>query len=115
MDYFEKQTCDDVIIEKVNLHRATMMEASTMKARLLENISVGQKKIVVDISQCNFIDSTFFGALVFSLKRIRSNEGEIKLIVKPASNSEEIINLSNVRNIFDIYTSMEDALNDYKL
>lgn len=114
MDYFENQKYDDIIIEKVNLHKATMMEASIMKARLLESISLKQKKIIVDISQCNFIDSTFFGALVFALKRVRANRGDIKLVIRSASNSEGIINLSSVRTIFNIYTSVEDAVKDYK-
>lgn len=111
MDYFEKQTASDVVIEKIKLARATLMEAGTIKARLLENINLKQKKIILDISECSFIDSTFFGALVFSLKKIREIGGDIKLVT-PASSigTEGVLNISNVQNIFNIYPSVEDAL-----
>jgi anti-anti-sigma factor len=114
VDYFEKYTAGDVVIEKIKLSRATLMEAGTMKARLLENINLKQNKIILDISECIFIDSTFYGALAFSLKKIREIGGDIKLVTPAFSiGTEGILNISNVQNIFDVYTSVEDALQAY--
>ena len=109
---FEKQLSGDVLIEKVNLVRATFVEASIMKKRLLDDINLSKKKIIVDISKCDFIDSTFLGALVVSLKRTRGIGGVIKLVT--ASFTGGIINLAGYQRIFENYLSVEDALNSFR-
>ena len=109
---FEKQLSGDVLIEKVNLVRATFVEASIMKKRLLDDIHLSKKKIIVDISKCDFIDSTFLGALVVSLKRTRATGGVIKLVT--ASFTGGIINLAGYQRIFENYLSVEDALNSFR-
>ena len=109
---FEKQLSGDVLIEKVNLVRATFVEASIMKKRLLDDINLSKKKIIVDISKCDFIDSSFLGALVISLKRTRETGGVIKLVT--ASFTGGIINLAGYQRIFENYLSVEDALNSFR-
>ncbi|RKY95692.1 MAG: hypothetical protein DRQ13_06760 [Ignavibacteriae bacterium] len=109
---FEKQLSGDVLIEKVNLVRATFVEASIIKKRLLDDINLSKKKIIVDISKCDFIDSTFLGALVVSLKRTRATGGVIKLVT--ASFTGGIINLGGYQRIFENYLSVEDALNSFR-
>ncbi len=105
---FEKQLSGDVLIEKVNLVRATFVEASIMKKRLLDDINLSKKKIIVDISKCDFIDSSFLGALVVSLKRTRATGGVIKLVT--ASFTGGIINLVGYQRLFESYLTVEDAL-----
>ena len=109
---FEKQLSGDVLIEKVNLVRATFVEASIMKKRLLDDINLSKKKIIVDISKCDFIDSSFLGALVISLKRTRETGGVIKLVT--ASFTGGIINLTGYQRIFENYLSVEDALYSFR-
>ena len=109
---FEKQLSGDILIEKVNLVRATFVEASIMKKRLLDDINLSKKKIIVDISKCDFIDSSFLGALVISLKRTRETGGVIKLVT--ASFTGGIINLAGYQRIFENYLSVEDALNSFR-
>ncbi len=60
--FFIKEEHNDVIVEVVDLTRATLSEADEFKQRLTENIENGYKKIVVDLSDCEFIDSTFLGS-----------------------------------------------------
>ena len=115
MENFEKQLSGEVLIEKVNLLRATMVEANIMKKRLFEDIHLYNKKIIVDISVCDFIDSTFLGALVVSLKRTRKTGGDIKLVITSSSFAEGIVDNSGILRIFEIYTSAKDALKSYRL
>jgi len=109
---FEKQLSGDVLIEKVNLLRATIMEASIMKKRLFEDIQLNNKNIIVDISKCNFIDSTFLGALVVSLKRTRETGGDIKIVIA-SSFAKETINIIGFLKVFENYSSVEDALKSF--
>ena len=113
MEDFEKQLLGDVLIEKVNLLRASHMEASIMKSRLFEDIQLNNKKIIIDISKCTFIDSAFLGVLVVSLKKATKTGGDIKLVIADPSVTEGVLNISGVQRVFEHYTSVEDALNSF--
>ncbi|TDJ54514.1 MAG: anti-sigma factor antagonist [Ignavibacteria bacterium] len=115
MEDFEKQLRGDVLIEKVNLLKATIMEANIIKTRLFEDILLNNKKIIVDISNCDFIDSTFLGVLVASLKRTIEIGGDIKIAIASSSFAEGIVNNSGILRVFEIYTSVEDALESFRL
>ena len=114
MEDFEKQLSGDILIEKVNLQRATLVEASTMKKRLFDDIKLNNKKIIVDISKCDFIDSTFLGVLVASLTRTIEIGGDIKIVIASSSLAEGIVNNSGILRVFEIYTSVEDALESFR-
>ena len=109
---FEKQLLGDVLIEKVNLLRASHKEASIMKSRLFEDIQLNIKKIIIDISKCDFIDSSFLGALVVSLKRTRETGGDIK-VVMDSSVLKKIPNITGFQKVFENYSSVEDALKSF--
>ena len=104
MENFEKKLSGDVLIERVNILRATNVEASIMKSRLFEDIKSNKKNIIVDIRKCDFIDSTFLGALVVSLK----------LVITPSSFAEGIVDNSGILRVFEIYTSVKDALKSFR-
>ncbi len=110
---FEKQLSGEVVIEKVNLLRATTVEASIMKKRLFDNIHLSKNKIIVDISRCDFVDSSFLGALVISLKRTRETGGNIK-IVTGSSIVKETLHITGFLRVFENYSSVEDALKSYR-
>jgi anti-anti-sigma factor len=113
MSDFEKQVSGDVLTEKVNLLRATTKEASIMKKRLLEDIHLNKKKIIVDISKCDFIDSSFLGELVVSLKRTRETGGDIKIVIG-SSVVKETLSITGFLRVFENYSSVEDALKSFR-
>ncbi len=58
---FELLTVKGVRFVVVNLSRATLNEAKILKSIIEKEIIIGVRKLAVDISQCEFIDSTFIG------------------------------------------------------
>ncbi len=112
MEDFEKIVIKDVFIEKVNLTRATYKEASELKKILDEDIEKKFRKVVVDLSQCEFIDSTFLGVLVLSLKKISMISGEIRL-VKPKSVVRALMEKSGTLNIFNAYDTLDEAVESF--
>jgi len=48
MEDFEKQLFDDILIEKVNLPSATLIEASIMKKRLSEHIHLNMQTYLTE-------------------------------------------------------------------
>jgi anti-anti-sigma factor len=111
---FELLHINDLVIEIVNLSRATYKEASQLKKNLDELIKDNQKKIIVDLSQCEFIDSTFLGVLVLSLKSSAKIGGDIRL-VKPAEVVKTLMEKAGTLNVFNLYYSLDEAIRSYEV
>ena len=114
MEDFEKQLFGDILIEKINLVRASSNEASIMKRRLFEDIQLNNKKIIVYISKNTFIDSSFIGALVVSLNKIRETGGDIKIVISSSSFTGGIINSIGFLRVFELYASLKDAIKSFR-
>ena len=80
MEGITQEIRDDVIINKVNLSRATVNEASELKNLLDEQISAGHSKIVVDLSQCTHLDTVLVGRLVATHKKLLAKGDELYIV-----------------------------------
>jgi len=67
---------------------------------------------VVDISQCEFIDSTFLGAIVFTLKQIAKVGGDLR-IVKSERLAGPFMKKLGTLKIFNVSNSVEAAIDSY--
>ncbi|MEO8231555.1 MAG: STAS domain-containing protein [Ignavibacteriota bacterium] len=109
MEEFQRQIAKGFIIERVNLTQATIAEAVKFKKHLETDISLGYKIIIIDLSNCNSLDSAFIGVLVVTLKQLMRLGGSIK-IVKPGMFSESMLNLTGTIEIFELYDSLDCAI-----
>ena len=112
MENFNKNVIADVTVETVNLTRATIENAGTFKNIINGDISNGVRKMVIDLSYCEFMDSTFIGVLVIALKEIRKLNGELR-IVRPYSIAHSILETTNTLRIFDLYDTLEEATKSF--
>ncbi|HEY6625821.1 MAG TPA: STAS domain-containing protein [Ignavibacteriaceae bacterium] len=100
------------ILFKVNLLRATIKEAEVFKNMLMKDIDSGNNKLVIDLSFCEFIDSTFLGTIVISLKRVTTLGGDIKLVgFQPAVRS--MLELTRISKVFETFESTDEALSSF--
>ena len=112
MEDYEQKIEKDVVIEVVNLTRATWKEANEFKQILQEDIDKKFRKLVVDINQCEFLDSTFLGVLVFAKKSVNKIGGELK-IVEPTSVFKTLREKTGTLKVFDSYKTIDEALNSF--
>ena len=109
---FDKTKNNNVVVLKVNLVRATLKEAEEFKNQLMQEIRTGNKKIVVDLSICEFIDSTFLGSLVVALKKVTSSDGDLRLVgFKPAVSS--MFELTRMYRVFESFKTKEEAVKSF--
>ena len=109
---FIREKYDNIIVEVVNLTRATLKEAEEFKQTLTQDIEMGARKIVVDLNECEFIDSTFLGALVVSLKKITNLGGDLRLVgFQPAVHS--MFELTRMYRVFEAYKTKEEAVESF--
>ena len=111
MDFFQEKH-GVVIVEVVNLTRATLKEADGFKQILLKDIEIGWRKIVVDLTDCEFVDSTFLGALVVSLKRITGLGGDLKLVGFQSA-VESMFQLTRLYRVFETFPTRDEAVKSF--
>lgn len=110
---FSKEIIEGILIETVNLTRATLKEAEEFKQILTQEINSGWKNIIVDLSDCEFIDSTFLGALVVSLKKVTALGGDLKLIgFQPGVHS--MFELTRMYRVFESFKTRDEAIASFK-
>ena len=113
MKNIEKIYIDDILILVVNLTRAILNEAIPFRKLAEEEINSGHSKLVIDLSECDYIDSTFFGVIV-KVSRMLSDIGSKLKVVKPAIVGEYIFIHTNTHKLFDKYNTREDAIKSFK-
>ena len=113
MENFEKIYLDDILVIVVNLTRAILNEAIPFKKLVEDEINTGHTKIVIDLSQCDYIDSTFFGVIV-KVSKLLIDMGYKLKVVKPAIVGEYIFIHTNTDHLFDKYKTRDDAVKSFK-
>jgi anti-sigma B factor antagonist len=94
--------------------RVDLQVAGEFRTALLQLIDGGQRRVVVDMSDVHFVDSSGLGALVSALKTIKllKGDGDIRLanVQPPVVALLEIIRLHRV---FASYPSVEQAVHSF--
>lgn len=108
MDY-KTESFGEITVVSVFLQRATLKNAAGFKEYVLHLISSGSTKIIIDLSICEYIDSTFLGALVASLKKAASLNGDLRLVYSSKA-STLIFDMTSMNKVFKIYHELDEAL-----
>ena len=106
---FSQEEHGHIIVEVVNLQNATLVQAADFKKILFQDIETGWRKIIIDLTECEFVDSTFLGTLVISLKKITTLGGDLQLVgIQPEVKT--MFQLTRMDRIFDIFETKEEAI-----
>jgi anti-sigma B factor antagonist len=82
--------------------------APRLKEVLDEHVAAG-KRLILDLSDVHFIDSTALGVLVGTLQQSQSNAGEFRLVVGDPF-LLKIFRITGFDGIFPIFPIVSDAL-----
>ncbi len=82
---------------------------SEIKEVLFDIIEKGNRKLIMDMSKVEYIDSSGLGVLVSVLKKVKVSEGKLVLI-SPKSSVKQILSLTNLDKVFNIQDTLENAV-----
>ncbi len=109
---FSTDVVNGLLVVKVEIPRATVEIAGEFKNELIKHIEIGNIKVVVDLSNAEFVDSSFLGALVTGLKRSRMSGGDLRIVgLQPSVRS--MFELTRLYRIFTIFDRTEDAIDSF--
>ena len=106
---FKKERHENILIEIIKAKELDFGKTMHFKDVLDEDITEGYKNILVDLSECDSIDSYFLGMLVQANKMLELNNGHLKIIGLNAL-SDNIIIFSGFKKIFHVFNSKKSAI-----
>ena len=98
----------DVLIVRPLERRIDAATATEFKEKMSEWIGAGNRRIVLNLSEVDFIDSSGLGAIVSSLKKI-GNDGDL-VICSVRETVMSLFRLTGMNRVFDILSSEEEAI-----
>ena len=114
MDEFKIDSTKDIVVVKVEILIATQRDANPLWDEFESQLIFNQKKIIIDLSYCQTVDSTFMGMLVKIYKKVKDNDGIMK-IVFPQEKTAFSFHMTGISKIIDCYDSLEEALESFTL
>ena len=114
MQSFFREILEDILIEVVNIERATYKETDEFRNRLKKDFEEGWRKIIVDLKYNLFMDSTFLGSLITSLKTVSKLGGDLR-IAGVRGDTKAIFEFTGTSRVFKIFKSREAAVNSFKV
>ena len=82
--------------------------APRLREALATVVAEGHLKVVVDLSDTEFLDSTGLGALVTGLKRIRARGGDMR-VVCTSPRVCKVFEITSIDKVVPVYTSLDEA------
>lgn len=86
-----------------------LFTAPELKQVLAESIEAGRIRIIVDLTETTFLDSTALGVLIGAVKRLRSRHGALA-IVNVDENIAKTFEITGLDQIFTIMATRDEAI-----
>jgi anti-sigma B factor antagonist len=104
------ETIQDIAVVRIHDDRATVADGvDDLKAAMMDLISGGQIRVVIDLGRVAFADSSMLGVLVSALKLAARKRGDIRLFnMQPAVRA--LFDLTRLHRVFESFDSEEEAL-----
>lgn len=88
-----------------------MMSAPALRAQFHDLVQRGHKRLVVDLSGVDTVDSSGLGVLISGLKAVRQSGGDLK-ITSPGERAKMVLELCNLNKVLQSCDSADTAFDD---
>lgn len=85
-----------------------LSNAPQFREALIALVAHGHRRVVVDLSETGFLDSTGLGALVAGLKRVRAIGGEMR-VVCTSPRVCKVFEITSLDRVLHLYDSLDEA------
>ena len=87
-------------------------DATSLHEKLHELIDSGKLSVVVDLEGVAWMNSSGLGILIGGLSALRKSGGDLRLS-RVTEKIEEVLRITKLDRVFDIYGNTEDAVASY--
>jgi anti-sigma B factor antagonist len=89
--------------------RLTMVNAAALRSAVADAVSAGRTRVVLDLSGCEFMDSSGLGAVIGGLKTARQAGGDLR-IAALTPQVATVLQLTNLDRVLRPYDTVAGAL-----
>src|SRR5262245_55811963 len=93
--------------------RLDLTSAGETKQYLVDVVAGGQRRLVVDMAEVEFVDSSGLGSIVGVLKAARQAGGDLR-IARPTGQLRSVLELTMLDRVLRPYETVEEALTGYE-
>jgi anti-sigma B factor antagonist len=91
----------------------TLGEGSAMLREMIKDLlSKGQKKIVLNLADVNYIDSSGIGELVSGFTTVKNQGGELKLL-HLTKKVHDLLLITKLYTVFDVHSDEQAAVRSF--
>jgi anti-sigma B factor antagonist len=108
---FETSKQDGIVLVDVD-GQLIVGNRQELKQKVLDELEAGERRFLIDFANTGYIDSSGLGVLVSLSKKIREQDGELRL----ASLNEDLrtlFELTKLDTLFNIAESRQEALSSF--
>jgi len=87
-------------------------DASLLHDKLYECIEQKKKKVIVDLSEVDWMNSTGLGILISSYTTLRNSDGMLKL-ANVTDKIQSLLTITKLVTVFEAYNSVEEAIDSF--
>jgi anti-sigma B factor antagonist len=87
-------------------------DATMLHDQLHELIDKDKRRVVIDLSKVEWMNSTGLGILISGLTTLRNNGGELKL-AKVTDKIESLLTITKLITVFENYDDIEEAVKSF--
>jgi len=104
---------DGVTVVDLN-GRIVLGEATTTLREVLQNLaSQGQKKILLNLADVSYIDSSGLGALVSGYTTLAGQGGQLKLL-NLTKKVQDLLQITKLLTVFEVFTDEATAVRSFR-
>jgi anti-sigma B factor antagonist len=104
----EDRKVGDILVVLPLEKRIDASVSTEFKGKMVDWINQGNRRIVLDLSQVDFIDSSGLGAIVSSLKTI-GNDGDL-VVCCTRETVMSLFRLTRMNRVFQIFAAQTEAI-----
>lgn len=83
-----------------------------LRERLTEEIAQGGRRVILNLHDVEYIDSTGLGSMVICFTSVQKSGGAMKLVKLNRRNIELLV-LTKLSTVFEVFQEEQDAINSF--
>ena len=103
----------NVVVCRPNATSLTAGNAAELKKEFLRLFVEESPKVVLDLGEISYVDSTGLGAILFGMRNAKNYGGKIK-ICRPQEKVRKLIDIAQFGRVWSIHESVDEAIEAFK-
>lgn len=108
----QSRSVNDVTILDLSGEIVLGEESRILRKTLKDLIASDNKKILLNLGEVNYIDTSGLGALISAFGEMNNQQGKLKLL-NLTKRVQAVMQITKLLTVFDVFDSEEAALNSF--